>query len=299
MYEIRQAKSGEAASQKEIWKLCFGDRDKYIDFYYANRYKEEETLLLLYQGKLITMLTMIPATTVMPDNQSMETVIIYAMATHPDYQKRGFATKIIKYCHEYLEANNINNTVLVPQHNSLFNFYQQYGYQETFYIQETSWTAEAVLEMLDELKGGPPSSCTIKPCDSVEYNLRRNELLQGRLYIAYQDEDISYQKKLSQFSGADIYLVDGDGIQGCAVIERTPSGNILIKELLIPDFHRPNVLRAIVEQFNVRELMVRTPSFTEELYGDKIRPFGMIREHPLSQRKLTSETKGYMGLAFD
>lgn len=44
MIEIRFAKMGETVRQKEIWKLCFGDSEQYIDFYYANRYKEDETL---------------------------------------------------------------------------------------------------------------------------------------------------------------------------------------------------------------------------------------------------------------
>ena len=32
-------RKGDMDRQKQIWKICFGDDDAYIDFYFANRYK--------------------------------------------------------------------------------------------------------------------------------------------------------------------------------------------------------------------------------------------------------------------
>ena len=78
---------------------------------------------------------------------------------------------------------------------------------------------------------------TISPIVAEEYNLRRNKQLSDRFYIAYEDEDINYQKKLSRQSGADIYGIDFEKIQGSAAIERLASKRYLFKK----PYHRKNL----------------------------------------------------------
>jgi len=83
MVEVRWAREGEIDRQKELWKLCFGDPEWYIDFYFANRYKKDETLVLLYNGEIIAMLTLMPVRTVFPDNQSAASSMLYASPRIP------------------------------------------------------------------------------------------------------------------------------------------------------------------------------------------------------------------------
>jgi GNAT superfamily N-acetyltransferase len=295
MYEIRKAQKGEITSQKEIWQLCFGDRERYIDFYYANRYQEEETLLLLHDGNIASMLTLIPVQTVIPDNTSFESVMLYAYATHPKYQKRGFATRIMEFTNQYLAEGQKDFSILVPQAKDLFDFYRDRGYRECFSVKEAELTAEDI----DRYDLGITRSCTITSASPETYNQRRRDRLRGRFHIAYHDADILYQKKLSQLSGADIYHVDFEGIQGCAVVERMNPDKILVKEILLPDEYIFSFMKQLRKELAAKQYYLRMPVLGNEKINGTIRPFGMIRAHRAGSAAVQYEDSGYMGLAFD
>ena len=295
MNKARLAKKDETDRQKEIWKLCFGDNDSYIDFYYANRYKEDETVLLLHDGEISAMLTMIPVRTVAPDNRSFDTAMLYAIATHPKYQNRGFATQLMDFTNQYLRANNQELSILVPAEKQLFDFYRKQGFQDGFYIREALFTRD----MIDRIPIGNSCKCMISSIIPDEYNLRRDKQLNGRLYIAYADEDISYQKKLSRQSGADIYGIDIGEIQGCAAIERLTADKVLIKEILLPDDLIHVAIKQIAQLLYAKEYLLRTPAFLGEHLGGSIRPFGMIRGHAKIDLEITPVELGYLGFAFD
>lgn len=295
MCEIRLAQKGETARQKEIWKLCFGDPDSYIDFYYANRYKEDETAVLLHDGVITAMLTMIPVRTVTPDKQSYNTVMFYAIATHPKYQNRGFATHLRDFSNQYLKARSNELSVLVPASIQLYDYYRKQGYQEGFYIREALLSRDRI----ECLPIHRVCQCLISSTTAEEYNRRRDLQLSGRLFISYNDEDIVYQKKLSQQSGTDIYAVDIEDIQGCLTVERITSEKVLIKEILLPEDYMNVAIKQMAQQFSAKEYVLRTPPYLSEKLGGSIRPFGMSRACRESDLLITREDQGYLGFAFD
>ncbi len=294
MSEVRLAQKGEIVRQKEIWKLCFGDSDSFIDFYYTNRYKEDETLLLLHEGELAAMLTMIPVKTVDTDNRCLNTTMLYAIATHPKYQNRGFASQLMEASTSYLRANTSGLSILVPASKELFEFYRRQGYQDAFSIREAQLTRDGI----DCLTISEDQHCIISPTTPEEYNCRRNIQLKGRLYIAYADEEIAYQKKLSHLSGADIYAIDVEGSQGCAAIERVDANKVFIKEILLPKEFIPLGIKQITQLFPGNEFTLRTPSYLGENMGGLIRPFGMSKALGGSTLNIKPE-EGYLGFAFD
>lgn len=296
--KVRLARIGEIVRQKEIWKLCFGDPDNYIDFYYANRYKEDETLLLLAEGEITAMLTMIPVKTVDTNDQSFNTAMLYAIATHPEDQNRGFASQLMESSNPYLRANNSDLSILVPAGKRLFDFYRKQGYQEAFYIREALLTRD-MIDRLDSSEISRFYQVAISSITPEEYNQRRDLLLKGRLHIAYADRDIFYQKKLSQLSGADIYAIDIEGKLGCAAIERVNSDTVLIKEILLPEEFIHQGIIEIAQLLSAKEYILRTPAYLGEDLGGSVRPFGMIRADREIDIDLTPEAQGYLGLAFD
>lgn len=302
MIEIRLAREGEIDRQKDMWKLCFGDRETYIDFYFANEYKENETLALTYNKEIVSILTMIPMKTVLPDKRSLSSAMLYAIATHPDYRNRGYSTELITYAEKYLAGMQNHFTILVPAGQHLFDFYRKQGYREYFYLRE----ALLSLAEIDILSAQVSCRCKVYPLDSKEYNLRRNELLHGSLYIAYTEDEIRYQQKLSRYSGADIYAIDlvdlSGGIgkkQGCAVIERRNTSRVVIKELLLPEDNYLPVLKELTRFIPSREYVVRTPAHLGQSLGGSVRPFGMIKSPAKNNLKMLPDMQGYLGIAFD
>lgn len=292
---IRLAKEGETTRQKELWKLCFGDSDSYINFFYAERYKKDETAVLLHDQEISAMLTMIPVKIMIPDTQGLDSVMFYAIATHPNYQNRGFATQLIDFCNQYLRVNNKVCSILVPANKQLFDFYRKQGYKDGFYIRETLFTRD----MIDTLPACGSSEYLVSSINSQGYNQRRNNQLNGRLYVQYAERDIAYQKKLSQQSGADIYGIDCGAMQGCAAIERLNADKVFIKEILLPDKAVNGAIKQIARQLPAKEYTLRIPAYLGGHLGGSIRPFGMIRGLREIELTLISDGLGYLGFAFD
>jgi GNAT superfamily N-acetyltransferase len=295
MSEIRLARKGDLARQKAIWKLCFGDSDHYIDFYYANRYQEDETVLLLEDGEILTMLTMLPIKIKGSNKRTYNSTMLYAIATHPQYQNRGFATQLINFTHQHLRKKKNAFSVLVPSEKHLFDFYRQQGYQDGFYIREASFTGERI-ERWDFNESCP---CIVSKISPEDYNQRRNEQLSGKLYVAYTDDEISYQEKLSQQFGGDLFGIAIDEVQGCVAIERLKSDQVFIRELLIPEQLIPAAVKQIARLSPAKQYVLRTPSFLGQQLEGTIRPFGMIRMIQDSDLEITADNQGYLGFAFD
>lgn len=295
MIEMRLAQSGEVVRQKEIWKRCFGDSDSFIDFYYENRYKAEDTVVLINRGQISAMLTLIPIRVVTPGGQSHDAAMLYAIATHPDDQHRGFASQIINFSNQFLGQPYKKLSVLVPAEEPLFDFYRKLGYQDGFFIREALLKDEEI-NHFDLRNLSPSSSCGISPVTPEIYNQTRDRLLRGNLYVAYDNNEIAYQKKLSQMSGADIYTLYCGELQGCAAIERVSPNKVLIKEILFSDELLPTVLKKIALLLPAKEYIVRTPLYLGEGLGGAPRPFGMFK---LNQQHEVNIIHGYLGLAFD
>ncbi len=295
MQEIRLAQKGDVDRQKEIWQLCFGDPVSYIDFYYSNRYKNDETAVLLHEGEIAAMLTMMPVRTVRHDKYSFSTSMIYAIATDPQHQNKGFATQLINFSDQYLRACQTELSVLVPANPRLFDYYCKQGYRNGFYIKETRLFSHS----LDSLPINKQCTCTITSITPQEYNRRRNSQLNGRLYISYPDEDIAYQKKLSQLSGADIYAVDIEDIGGCFAVERISPDKVLIKEILLPEDFINVAIKQIVQLVSANEYIFRIPPYLGEHLRGTLRPFGMFKTHKKSDWIISPGDLGYLGFAFD
>lgn len=295
MNEVRLAHKGEITRQKEIWKSCFGDEDRYIDFFYENRYEESETMVLLDKGEISAMLTMIPIQVVTPDQRTFPSAMLYAIATDPQRRNLGLATHLMDYSHKYLGLNGNFFSVLVPAGESLFDFYRKRNYHEGFYLRESLLAHENIKEW-DGIDHSQPKIFSIS---ANEYNGRRNKQLKGRLHVEYADKEMDYQKKLSQLSGADIYAIDDNNAKGCAVIERISPDKVLVKEILLPQYLLKSAVRQISEFLPAKEYIIRTPDYSGQFLGGEVRAFGMYRVQRERKRIISLKDRGYLGLAFD
>lgn len=286
MIDIRFAEKSDIPFLKQLWKLSFGDSDDFIDFYFNERFSKNNILLLTYDGAVASMLTIIDVSL----NAIYKTTMLYALATHPDYRGKGLASKLMDAYNDYLISNQYNFSVLVPAEDSLFDYYAKVGYREGFIIREALLTHEDMNNPNDIF------SCNIQPCDAADYNEIRNNHLAKTKHIRYGKKEVEYQKKISVFSGGDIYSLDFGNIKGCAAIE-TGRDTVVIKELLVPDKFINSALLQISMIFKAGRYLLRTPACSSGNLNGNIRRFGMVKELIKSGCSINSD--GYLGLAFD
>lgn len=297
--EIRPAKKEDVKQLKEIWKLCFGDEDSFIDLYFNNRDWVNETVVLLQWGQPVSMLTLIPAVLTGADGSRCSASMIYAVATHPDYQKCGFADRLIEFGNRCLSEKHTLVTLLVPAGEALFRYYEKRGYSSGFYVREAVLSADGI----DQLNAVSIPYCRIITAEPSDYNEVRRRLLKGHAFLDYRDEELSFQKKLARIFDSDLLMIDAGGWEGCAYYERISEEEVIIKELLIPDPYLAAALKSIAELIPAERYIVRTPADRGESLGGDVRPFGMLRlngtDGECGTLEQTRQKDCYLGIAYD
>jgi GNAT superfamily N-acetyltransferase len=291
--EIRLVKKEDLNDLKEMWKLSFGDSDSFIDHYFQTRDWLAETAVLLEDGKAVSMVTMIPVDLIDESGGIRSASMIYAVATHPGFQKRGFAERLISYCNDYLLANGTAATLLVPASEDLFRFYGKRGYQNGFYVREAVISREEI-EKLPEKDAAP---CRITAAEPAEYNRVRRELLNGQAYLNYRDDEVLFQKRLARMFDADLFVLEIDGTEGCAYAERMSQEEVIVKEVLVPDRYLASALKELSRLLTADKYIVRTPARSGEILGGEVRPFGMLRPNGSGCRQ--NDSGFYLGIAYD
>jgi len=322
MVQFRHPRAGEVDRLREIWQLCFGDDISYINLFFENKYKPEQTLLLVQDEEIAAMLTIIPVIISAADRIALPAGMLYAIATHPDYQKKGFARRLIGYANDYLAKNKVPYSLLVPAGKDLFSFYEKLGYREGFTICETHLTREQISGLPETNYPVPgfnppkrsspeanPGCIRIEAAAPEEYNSVRNKLLDSiyssstnyfRYHVQYRVNEIAYQKKISRFSGADIFLVKHGSGEGCLAAERMPRQKIIFKEFIIGREFLYPALKKAADAFKADEYIVRTPVFMDILPGSRARAFAMIKPTGFFHSGgIIPEERGYLGIAFD
>lgn len=367
--ETRLAKKKDLKELKEIWKLCFGDEDAFIDYYFQSRDWVKETAVLVRDGRIASMLTMIPVNMVGKDGEKRRASMLYAIATHPDFQKRGYADRLIDFSNEYLLSQQISVTLLVPAGEDLFRFYGKRGYQEGFFIREAVLGRGEIEELAGDKPAGtertgagqtgesepPPRqvraaglepesqtvrpaeiaaapdvptapfapaaaitfiappvtikpvelAVTVKPVEPAEYNRIRKDLLTGRTWLDYRDEELSFEKQLARMYGTDLYSLEiGGEAEGCVYAERVSEEEVVVKELLIPDQYLAAALKQLAELLPAEKYIVRTPPYSGGILGGQVRPFGMLRFNkkdgkPVNRADRPVDADSYLGIAYD
>ena len=117
---------------KTLWKCCFPqDTDSFIDFYFKEVYREEESLVHIENGQVAAFLQMIPynikiGKTIHP------AVYLSGVMTHPDYRRKGYMTQLLQKAFIEMKRRRYASVFLIPQEEYLFDFYAKFGFVSAF-----------------------------------------------------------------------------------------------------------------------------------------------------------------------
>lgn len=292
MVDIRPSRPEEAEAQKQLWQQAFGDDPRYIDWFYTCCWRPENMLVLLEDGKLASMLALLPHQLTLPGGELAQAFYVYALATDSAVRGKGYGRQLLHYVDFHLSARGADCVTVVPAEASLFKFFGTVGFSTGFSTRK--------VEILRHEAGEPNPADKVEPVSPEGYNLIRNRLLEGTPSVLYDTELIRYQQGMSSLSHGGLYRIVADGTEGCAAVEYVDEESVLMKELLLPTEKVRRALAVFSQVLPGRRCHVRTPASWDGLPGSYIQPFGMIKwYHPQKARLWQEDTKGYMGLGFD
>lgn len=112
---------------KLIWKTCFEDEDKYIEFYLKNRFETENMLVIHEDGKPVSMASFLPIQ-LRQGEEWIPAKYVYAVATLPQYRGKGLAAEILQHGFEKYEEP----LLLQPESEELKKYYERLGFVNSF-----------------------------------------------------------------------------------------------------------------------------------------------------------------------
>lgn len=116
---------------RKMWKTCFEDSDEYMELYFREKYRNENTLVYFDDHQAVASLQMLPY--IFTFHQTEIPIAYFSgLCTLPEARKKGFMAALIRQAFEVLQQRQIPLAVLVPQEDWLLRFYDKFGFAQTF-----------------------------------------------------------------------------------------------------------------------------------------------------------------------
>lgn len=128
---IKFADAHTAPLVRQMWKICFGDSEKFMDIYFSRKYRNENTLVYFEEGIPVASLQMLPYTITFY-GETIPFAYLAGLCTLPEHRKKGYMAQLIHQAHTIIMDRQIPLSILIPAEEWLYGFYEKYGYQQVF-----------------------------------------------------------------------------------------------------------------------------------------------------------------------
>ena len=116
---IRTAKECEIEAMKKLWIECFPKDVEYSGFFFSRIFNLSSARVCVIDDSVVAMLHSFPYDFVTPDGV-LSGKYIYGVGTKTEFRSQGLAGELLAN-----EAKDCDFTVIIPQSESLFDFYEK------------------------------------------------------------------------------------------------------------------------------------------------------------------------------
>lgn len=116
----------------ELWKKVFGDNEEYIALFFDEAYGNCECFAETVDEKAVSALYLLKCD-LKYNGKVYSGRYLYAAATDSDYRSKGLMAKLIEEAKIYCKEQGIEFIALVPASDSLYGYYEKFGFTESMY----------------------------------------------------------------------------------------------------------------------------------------------------------------------
>ncbi|HAT6799247.1 GNAT family N-acetyltransferase [Clostridioides difficile] len=213
--EIRYAKEEEIESIKEIWSYCFNDTESFMKYYFNDKYKSENTVVALDEGKIISSLQLNQYKLLL-NSKVYNTSYVVGVSTLPEGRGTGYMSKVMKFTLNELYKKGQLVSILMPID---YRLYRRFGYEHCY--DQIEYTINT-----DDLKNFKSSGKMIKSnlsqiddliridrafLNEVNGNVLKDEHYYENLFKEIQSEDgFLYIHEGNEKDGYIVYFLQED-----------------------------------------------------------------------------------------
>jgi len=260
---------------KSMWKTCFGDTDEYLNIYFSDKYKEENTLIYWVNDIAVASLQMLEYK-IRFYNKILPIYYLSGLCTLPDFRNKGYMKKLIVCSFEIMKERNIPISILVPAEEWLYKYYNKFNFEETFskgeqpielksLLKETNGSIEKSFDLFNQ-QYQKDDFCVLKNLDDYR-----------TIITEYLTEDESPKFNLR---GMSAIINPKEALKAYASVNREKAFSILIKDNLTDlnyaySIVRGEVLTVEADKLPKEAMVVSITELSRLLFGFKIKELPM------------------------
>lgn len=184
-----------------IWNTCFGDDKDFIRCFLDNRMTDDNMLLCFADGKPVAMASFLPIR-IHHGEEIYEGRYVYAVATLPPYQGRGYAAEILRTAKEIWQQP----LLLSPAEGRLYTYYQK----QAFFTQY----AEEKWEIIPENVENNDEKWSFEEADVSIYKEIRDLCFAGDGYVEWDENGLAYALLYTRQTGGQALCVTHPPAEG-------------------------------------------------------------------------------------
>ena len=125
---IRYAIEKDLENIKDIWNYCFGDEEGFVNYYFDNKYKPENTILIEENDELMSSLQL-NQYKVNLNNKIYDTSYVVGVSTYPNARGKGYMKDMMDFALNELYKKDQLVSLLMPID---YKLYKKYGYEHCY-----------------------------------------------------------------------------------------------------------------------------------------------------------------------
>lgn len=272
---IRRSRDSDRSSLFNIWSVCFGDSENYINFFLDNGY-DKDGCFVWDEGGLPAAMLYLRKADYISGGKAKPVMYIYAAATLPDFRGRGIMARLIDTAVEYGGSKGCLFTFLLPASDSLYDYYERLGFTTAFEVKKAllsrgtlEKTVRRDFTQAEKLPG------TAKPLtDAAREDKESRESIYMRRAaffnpaVKWRKNEFEYAIAEWRFTGGDVLHFDG-GYALC----RERDGRVEIKETC-GDFAK--LSSALLSRYDCDTFLFLLPPYADFTFESQSARYGML-----------------------
>lgn len=127
---VERANKKDFPQLKQMWKTIFCDTDLYIDLFFSELARADNTYVFREKGEICAMAYALPAPILFSDGTEINARYICGIATKTECRNKGMASALLHKILEDAKAAGVDVCYLIPAEKSLFSYYERFGFTE-------------------------------------------------------------------------------------------------------------------------------------------------------------------------
>lgn len=125
---IRYAIEKDLENIKDIWNYCFGDEEGFVNYYFDNKYKPENTILIEENDELMSSLQL-NQYKINLNNKIYDMSYVVGVSTYPNARGKGYMKDMMDFALNELYKKDQLVSLLMPID---YRLYKKYGYEHCY-----------------------------------------------------------------------------------------------------------------------------------------------------------------------